>query len=179
MDIPEENKLFKHTRLNRVASQPVFARSTVTVSGFERNERATNMFMVQDPGFTLKSTVTSAIWFSANVVLNRMELLFHVRSTFYHMRLMPPQKTTHSVCMRHSLLNLSRPFSKSGKLDSCSTTLITVPVSLSSTLVIASLTTILLVLFGFSKYPTFPSNPSQSSARPFVNLSRYSSNFLG
>ena len=58
------------------ASQPVFARSTVTVSSFEKRER-TYMLMVQDPRFTLKSTVTTQKRFSANVVLNRMELLCH------------------------------------------------------------------------------------------------------
>ena len=74
------------------------------VSGFEKREN-NKRAQVQDPGFTLKTTVTSAMWFSAHVVLNRMELLCHVMSTFGHMRLVPPQNTTHSVCMRHDLLN--------------------------------------------------------------------------
>ena len=49
-------------------------------------ERTSNMFMVQDIGFALKSTVTGALRFSENVVLNRMELLCHVRSTICHVR---------------------------------------------------------------------------------------------
>ena len=70
MDI---NKNFKHTSLDRVL--PVYAVSAVVVS-FERRER-TNMFMVQDPGFTLKSTFNGATRF-VHVVHDKMELLCHV-----------------------------------------------------------------------------------------------------
>ena len=71
----------------------------------------------------------------------------HERSTFCHVRLMPPQNTTHScvhasrssqlvscscvtifstcfLFVRHDLLNFFPIFCNSGKLDSCSTTLI-------------------------------------------------------
>ena len=47
----------------------MYAMSTVVVS-FERRERA-NMFMVQDPGFTLKSTVNGTTRF-VHVVHDRM-----------------------------------------------------------------------------------------------------------
>ena len=100
-------------RLNRCLQGPL---SLCQVLRRER-EKTTNMFLVQDPGFTLESTVTSAMWFSAHVVLNRTELLCSVRSTLCHMKLMPPQNTTHFLCMRHDLLNLSRTFSNSRKLD--------------------------------------------------------------
>ena len=70
MDI---NKISKHTSLNRVL--PMYAVSTVVV-GSERRER-THMFMVQDPGFTLKSTVNGATRF-VHVVHDRLELLCHV-----------------------------------------------------------------------------------------------------
>ena len=68
----QKKKLFKHM------SRPyltVLARSTVTVTvGLreERKRKKTNMLMVQDPGFTLNSTVTCAIRFGAHVVLIRM-----------------------------------------------------------------------------------------------------------
>ena len=76
---------------------------------FREEIERTDIFMVQVPGFTLKSTVTGAMRLSAHVVLNRMELLCHVwlthmRSTFRHMRLMPPQITTQSLFRRHDLL---------------------------------------------------------------------------
>ena len=67
------NKKIKHTSLNRVSR--VYAVSTIVVS-FERRER-TKMFMVQDPGFTLKSTVSGATRF-VYVVHDRVELLCHV-----------------------------------------------------------------------------------------------------
>ena len=67
------NKNVKHTSLDRVS--PVYAVSTVVVS-FERRER-TNMFMVQDPGITLKTTVNGATRF-VHVVHDKVEVLCHV-----------------------------------------------------------------------------------------------------
>ena len=52
LDTQEFKKLLQTTHVS-TASQPVFARSTVTVSGSEKRERK-NMLMVQDLGFTLK-----------------------------------------------------------------------------------------------------------------------------
>ena len=87
------------------------------------------MLMVQDLGFTLKSTVTDAMWFSAHVVLNRTELLCHVRSThvrstFCHMRVVLPQNTVYMrhdvpnlfLFIRHYLLNVFHIFSNSRNL---------------------------------------------------------------
>ena len=48
----------------------------MVVVSFEKRER-TNMFMVQDPGFTVKSTVNGATRF-LHVVHDRVELLCHV-----------------------------------------------------------------------------------------------------
>ena len=64
MDI---NQNYKHTSLDRVL--PVYAVSTVVVS-FERRERA-NIFMIQDPGFTLKSPDNGTTRF-VHVVHDRM-----------------------------------------------------------------------------------------------------------
>ena len=54
MDITELE--FSNKRCLDRAS-PVYAMSTVTLSSFERRE-ITDVLMVQEPGFTIKSTVT-------------------------------------------------------------------------------------------------------------------------
>ena len=185
------------------ASQPVCARSTVTVSGFEERGRA-NMLTVQDPGFTLKSTVTGAMWFSAHVVLNRMELLCHVRSTqvrstFCHVRLIhhktPPTLcacvTTFSTCFHASRFFrlVSVLASRSSQLVSHlfffklrETWLLLDNIDHCTRLVVINPRHCVrhdnfIVLSDFSKFPTLPGNTSQSSARFLVDLSLCLQNF--
>ena len=50
--------------------------------------------------------------FNARVVLNGVEFLCSMKSVFFNMKLMPLQDNTHSLCMHHDLLILSRIFSR-------------------------------------------------------------------
>ena len=135
--------IYKHTCLDRVSTR--VCKVHCHCVRFREEREKTHIVMVQDPGFTLKSTVTSAVWFSSHITLNKRKLLCHGRST---PREIDASTKHHPLCVHASLSSqLVLQLSHSGKLDSCSTALITVPVSLLSTLVIASVTTIFLLFF--------------------------------